>query len=327
MTLQSGWDETETANVVTMIFGYNENGEPRNSAIPIFLDAMFHGDFRVNRPNSRSNALGNKSLEEYSQPFPNYRIRTAVEIGFNTDGQTIPESEYEVQMEDPSELSPITLEGGPDDPDNPFRTTFDYDGSDDYLDANQKGPHTRQQRIDPINGIDGVRGSIILGANDAYLANFKSDGRALSSLLPGAQPGALTLFFLQITSFYAFVDFVFMADGTKLIRVWDASVYPAHALYVGGIKEDQNTFREGIEWTVNGPIETNAAFNIFAAEGNTPGLTPFDRLGSVGYRSSFRDGYGDHPMLVYTEDGANLLASTVENELPNPLFPGSLFPV
>lgn len=58
------------------------------------------------------------------------------------------------------------------------------------------------------------------------------------------------------------------------------SVYPAHALYVGEIKQDQNVFREGIEWTVDGPILANHAFRSFAEDGNQPGATPFDKFGS-----------------------------------------------
>jgi hypothetical protein len=88
MTLQGDWDETETANAITSIFGYNENssegGDERSSAIPWILDDWFHADNRQNPwPSDRENTLGTKSLKEYDDNFPNFRIKTAVEIGFD----------------------------------------------------------------------------------------------------------------------------------------------------------------------------------------------------------------------------------------------------
>lgn len=335
MTLQGDWDETGTANVVTSIFGYNENssetdGYARNSAIPVFLDEWFHGDNRQEPwPNDRSNTLGSKSLEEYSDSFPNFRIKTAVEIGFDTtDGQTI--SDYEVQMEDPnledpSTLSPITLEGGSDEPYNPFRNEFDhyddeYDG--DYHPANAKGPLTTQDTVtvdnDAGDPVDGVRGSIILGGNDPYLVKLKTDAVPLDDVTSEDVPRAVNRYYDEIPSFYAFLDFVFMADGTKLVRVWDVSRYPGHALYVGGQYRDERSFQDGTEWTRDG---IGQAFAAFATESLVPGLTPFGDPGAFGYEESFQLGFGKHPMMIHRQDGTNLLAATVEDELSEPLFP------
>ncbi|MFC6734425.1 hypothetical protein [Haladaptatus sp. DYSN1] len=61
-------------------------------------------------------------------------------------------------------------------------------------------------------------------------------------------------------------DVVVMADGARLVRVWEASVYPAHALYVGGILRDENEFDEGDEWVTQGPFSQHDAFNLFGAE-------------------------------------------------------------
>lgn len=325
MTLQQDWQNEENANVVTSIFGYNENENLRHSAIPWEFDEWFHGDFKVNRPGDLSSALGSKPLEEYAESFPDYRINSVVEIGFDADGQTI--SDYEVQTTDPNDsstsggLSPVTLEGGSDEPANPFRNEYNYDGSKNYLDATVKGPHSKYQKVGPIDGIEGIRGSIILGGSDPYLEKAKKDIESLAGLTSGNVPAVISQFFSHVTTFYSFLDFVFMADGTKLVRVWDASVYPAHALYVGGTKQDQNTFREGIEWTVDGPVLENHAFAQFGIEGNSVGLTPFDQFGSFLYQVNFTDGFGPHPVMIHTTDGASLQASTVENTLEGPLFP------
>jgi hypothetical protein len=336
MTLQGDWDETETANAITSIFGYNENssegGDERSSAIPWILDDWFHADNRQNPwPSDRENTLGTKSLKEYDDNFPNFRIKTAVEIGFDTDdGQSI--SNHEVQMvdenlEDPSTLSPITLEGEPDEPYNPFRNEFDdYDDEyeDDYLPANVKGPSTTKDTVNVENDagdiIEGVRGSIILGGNDPYLVKLKADAVPLDDLTSEDVPRNVDRFYDEIPSFYAFLDFVFMADGTKLARVWDASRYPGHALYVGGEYRDERPFRDGSEWTPRGSVQR--AFTAFAIESQIDGVTPFGDPGYFGYENTFDVfGFGDHPVMTYRESGSSLSASTVENTHSEPLFP------
>ncbi|MFC4451523.1 hypothetical protein [Halorussus aquaticus] len=318
MTLSAGWDKTEKVNVVTAIPGYSENsssgGKPTNSAIPTFFDDWFHGDNRQSLPSAQSSALGSKSLEEYGRTFPNYRVKTSVEIGFDTSGQSIPS--YEVQMAQPSKLAEITLEGGPGES-NPFRSVYDLDGSQNYLPAGKKGPKTTQKTV-TVDGVQGVRGSIIFGGNDTYLSRAKNQGLTLGLLFSGNIPAALVTYFTALPAFYAFVDFAFMADGTKLVRVWDVSYYPAHALYVGGTRRDQTTFREGTEWTRDG---ANDAFDTFAAESLIPGRTPFDTLGSFGYKTGFRSGAGSHPAMDYANPGTTLSIGAVENALSSPLFP------
>lgn len=329
MTLSPGWDETEKVNVITAIPGYSENsssgGKADNSAVPIVFDDWFHGDFRRLFPSDLSSALGSKFLEEYARAFPNYRVKTAVEIGFDTSGRNI--SSYEVQMAEPSESAPITLEGGPGEPANPFRAKeqdsiypdiLDFDGANDYLPSNQKGPKTAQTKV-TVDGVEGVRGSIIFGGNDTYLVTAKNRGIGLPLLLSGNIPAALATFYAALPAFYSFVDFVFMADGTKVVRVWDASYYPAHALYVGGFRRDQTPFDEGEQWTRD---SANSAFYTFAFESVTPGRTPFNNLfGDFLYNRFYMDGAGAHPVMDYTDPGTVLSIDRVESEFSSPLFP------
>lgn len=325
---------TETANVVTTIFGYNENENLRSSAIPWLFDEWFHGDFDTVREQSLSDALGTKTLEEYTDsenPFPDWRINSVVEISFDTpDNQTV--SNPQVQMTDPGDpttpggMAPVTLEGASDEPSNPFRNIVDYDGSQNYLDAIVKGPHTAgPQKVGPIDGVEGYRASIILGGSDPYLQMLKEDGESLGSLLPGVNiPAMISDFMLRVATFYSFLDFVFMADGTKVVRMWDASVYPAHGLYVGGEQVDQNDFDEGDEWVTQGPLEQHDAFNRFGTEASFSPVTPFDRFGSFGYRNAFNLGSGAHPVGDYLETGDSLLATEVRDSLSSPLFPSSI---
>jgi hypothetical protein len=223
-------------------------------------------------------------------------------------------------------MAPVTLEGASDEPSNPFRDTVDYDGSQNYLDAIVKGPHTAgPQKVGPINGVEGYRASLILGGSDPYLQRLKEDGETLGSLLPGVNiPAMISNYMLRVATFYSFLDFVFMADGTKVVRMWDASVYPAHGLYVGGEKVDQNEFEEGDEWVTQGPLEQHDAFNRFGTEASFSPVTPFDRLGSFGYRNAFDYGSGPHPVGLHLESGTSLAAENVQSTLSEPLFPPSI---
>ncbi|MFC6993815.1 hypothetical protein ACFQH3_20110 [Haladaptatus sp. GCM10025707] len=337
MTLPVPWDITEEANVVTSIFGHNENsGDPndptataRNSAIPDFLDEGFHGDDRQSLPSTISTALGSKTLEEYTDPFPNFRINTAVEIGFDTDGRTVLNGEYDAlyddpSMQNPSSVSSITREGGPGES-TLFVTILDsLDGADNFLPANVKGPYTTDELVTVPDGsggtVEGVRASIILGGNDPYIVALK-DGYTLAQLFAGNIPLAVLLFWQNIPSFYAFLDVVVMADGTKVVRVWDASRYPAHALYVGGLWRDERPFREGIEWTRDGPVTQDTAFGEFVLDSRLLGRTPFETFGSLGYGDHFRSGHGDHPLLDFSDPGTILSIETLESTLSKPLFP------
>jgi len=327
--------KTERANVVTTFFGYDENEDLRSSAIPWIFDEWFHGDFDTAREQSLSDALGEKTLEEYTSsenPFPDFRINSVVEMSFDTsDDQTI--SNPTATTTDPEDsttpggLSPVTLEGASDEPENPLRTTYDYDGSQNYLNATAKGPHTAETKV-TVDSIEGYRASLILGGSDPYLEKLKGDVEDLAAFTGADVPAFVGDYFFHVTTFYSFIDFVFMADGTKLVRVWDASVYPAHALYVGGSKEDQNVFREGIEWVKQGSPSEHDAFARFGTEGNALGATPFDQYGSWGYQSFFDEvGSGPHPVMQDSDPGSTLSIDTVESEFSDPLFPNSLAPI
>lgn len=328
--------KTEKANVVTSILGYDENENYRHSAIPVYMDEWFHGDFDTVREQNLSDARGTKTLEEYdssTNPFPDFRINSAIEISFDTsDDQTI--SNPTAEMTDPGDanspgsISPVTLEGGSDEEANPFRNEYDYDGSQNFLNATVKGPHQETEVIGPISGIEGYRASLILGGSDPYIDEAKSRGELYEILNTEADPASAAFIARALTtpSFYSFLDFIFMADGTKLIRAWDTSVYPAHALYVGEDKKDQNPFREGQEWTKDGPLSSQSAFVQFVDEANSPGHTPFDGFGSWRYKQHFdkRHAYGEHPAMIWEDDGTEITAGAVKNALPDPLFPSTL---
>lgn len=302
------------------------------------MDEWFHGDFDTVREQNLSDARGTKTLEEYdssTNPFPDFRINSAIEISFDTsDDQTI--SNPTAEMTDPGDanspgsISPVTLEGGSDEEANPFRNEYDYDGSQNFLNATVKGPHQETEEVGPISGIEGYRASLILGGSDPYIDEAKSRGELYEILDTETDPVSAAFIARGLTtpSFYSFLDFIFMADGTKLIRVWDASVYPAHALYVSEDKKDQNPFREGPlkEWTKDGLLAEQHAFRNFVDEAFSPGYTPFDQWGSWGYKRNFDDflAEGKHPVMTWEDDGTEITADAVKNAIPKPLFPSSI---
>lgn len=88
-------------------------------------------------------------------------------------------------------------------------------------------------------------------------------------------------------------------------------------------QESQNAFAEGIQWTTDANLG-NTAFENFAREGNTVGLTPFDQLGSFGYRNGFMAGVGPHPVGDARANGSTLTIDEVLEARPEPLFPLSI---
>jgi len=300
------------------------------------MDEWFHGDFDTAREQNLSDARGTKTLEEYDSPpnpFPNFRINSAIEISFDTsDDQTISNPTAEMTNPDdansPGSISRVTLEGASDEEANPFRNEYDYDGSEDFLNATVKGPHDEEDPVGPINGIEGYRASLILGGSDPYINEAKSRGELYEILR--TEDNLLRSFLIAYAtatpSFYSFLDFILMADGTKVARVWDASVYPAHALYVGEDKKRQNPFREGQEWTKDGPLNEQNAFTGFVKDAQTVGYTPFDTFGSWRYEANFNEprAYGKHPVMSWGDDGSEITADMVRNALSDPLFPSTL---
>jgi hypothetical protein len=115
-----------------------------------------------------------------------------------------------------------------------------------------------------------------------------------------------------------------MADGTKVVRIWDASAYPAHALYVGGTWVDENEFDEGDEWITQGPASEHKAFTQFSKEAQFPGYTPFDQAGSFLYRRLISAGDSPYPIAEYLESGDSLDADSVTNSESTPQFPPNI---
>jgi hypothetical protein len=127
-----------------------------------------------------------------------------------------------------------------------------------------------------------------------------------------------------------------MADGSTYTRVWDASRYPKHYLYIGNERVDQNEFEEGDEWVVNEEPRENSRFQQTALE-NRDSRTPFNpHIGSAYERNYDRDSNttsppgdrtpeasGPHPVMDYVIPGTVLSKEDLINHeaFVEPHFP------
>lgn len=334
----SGWDKMAKTTAVTAIHGHNENETSTDSAIPWIFDDWFHGDFRISWPENRDDAIRKKdpSLEEYdNNKFPAWRIHADLEIGFNTpDGKTIPSGEWDFTTED-SEQAHITLEENSSDNWNPFRGQLDhYDDNSDIpqsIPGKQETEHQSSKKIsvEANDGtkVDGIRATFIWGGSDKYLHKAKADDE-LNPLLEDNDediPAAISKYLLNIPPFYTFTDFAFMADGTKLVRMWDSSRYPAHGLYLGGTHRDNNDFVEGVHWNTD-TYHGHSAFVEFGVNGNMPGYTPYSEGGSLGYELDWdvKIKTGRQPRGVGKDPGSIMTGNELETKLTQPYFPSSI---
>ncbi len=133
--------------------------------------------------------------------------------------------------------------------------------------------------------------------------------------------GILSDFYIHIPPFYSFLDFVFMADGSKAARIWDASRYPAHGLYVDGIHQGNNKFRRGIDWVPQGPVLAHTAFRKYVQDSLIAQFTPFEKAATIGYKDGFWYGAGNHPVAKHGGPGDHFSESEIMDKSSDPLFP------
>jgi len=89
------------------------------------------------------------------------------------------------------------------------------------------------------------------------------------SLLDEGPIGPSTISELMVAAprSYSFIDFIVLADGRRYVRVWDASPYPSLALYVDGLRRQQDKMGYNPRQRLN---TSNAAFFGWSAGGLTP---------------------------------------------------------
>lgn len=143
---------------------------------------------------------------------------------------------------------------------------------------------------------------------------------------------ALISLIFNLPYFYTFLDVIVMADGSSLVRMVDASVYPRHALYINEAKKGgASNFDKGDEWKPNQKLVSsgnpyvpeltsgNDRFDNMGAESIAVGATPFPHAGLLyQYHYDIGSRTGPHPVLEHAE-GETLNTETLSQQ--NVLFP------
>lgn len=228
-------------------------------------DTGFVGDHRREMPDSLSDALAlEKHVEGVDRTFHPYRFRNSLNVAFATeDGRTVDvESGVEVRVNGDGDLGDRYGERTPDE--LPLRT----DGEKRFVvEEFETGPtYTileedvyRNLQAGPIEAVDGQRYRPVHRVNRYLSLNreeFTRDGETVEGVRASTVWGASNPYTHQIASMddfpvvddftpdnpilYTWVELTVLADGTRLVRVPDASVYPRHAGYLGDTKRATN---------------------------------------------------------------------------------------
>lgn len=347
------------------------------------LDAWFIGDQTAELPDDLKMALDiRRSVPEYpGESFRQYRMKNRLRVSFSTeDNRTISDwSTVDVQTSRDDVDPYILVEGEPGEG-NPLRELIDEapdaEGEDvqrlfDEIEGSEKMraesevfpteslPKSRSTNKVEINGVEGVRVSQIYGGKDTYARLLHEIYWAieLDTSIPGQgvhrfteltdiSKKAVLGFLVNTPTIFTFLDLVVLADGSTSARVWDASYYPRHNLYVNGVKRVQNRFEEGTgtvfdkgvgpvvegDWVPRQHINLER-FIPWVWQANTP-VTPFDPYNPEVYEfmfdsSEFIDDHLDRidylpdlvPVMEYTQSGTELSKAEIESEIDEPLFP------
>lgn len=339
----AGERRSTSATTITLLPGRSEDsangGDALNSAMPDYdgkcLDAWFVADDVTDLPDDlQAVEEMRKHLPEYDVGLRQYRMKNRVELSFATpDGRTVAESSVSHETNADEEPPYVGVEGQPGE-ENVVRDIIERDDLDwfdgrDKLRADVEGKRFESGPVAAeIDGIEGVRASVVLGGSDTYIEIMREKFYELGPVkfleVTGMDVEAVPAFIVQPPNMYTFLELAAMADGTSLARVWDVSRYPKHYLYADGTKRDETEFEPGSrlsggEWRPNENV--NERFGQWSFEEQDL-RTPFAPHTRRGYEEFFDHptAFGDHPAMTHGEDGDELAAETVAVRT-EPLFP------
>lgn len=336
-------DRSTSATTVTMLPGHSENstegGDDLASAMPDYggkcLDAWFVADAVTDLPDDlRTVREMRKHLPEYDEGLRQYRLMNRIELAFSTpDGRNVVESSVELDTNAEQKSSYVGVEGEPGE-ENVVREIIERDDLD-WFDGREKlRADVENKRFESdavsveVGGVEGVRASVLFGGSDTYVEIMREKFYELGPVefleTTGMDAAVVPAFVVQPPTMYTFLELATMADGTTLVRVWDASRYPKHYLYVDGEKRDETEFEEGSrlsggEWRAN--ENANERFGQWVLEEQDL-RSPFSPHTRSGYEQyvDHATSFGPYPAMTHGEDGEKLTASEVALRLP-PLFP------
>jgi hypothetical protein len=336
-------ERSTSATTITLLPGHNEDsegdGDALDSAMPDYdgkcLDAWFVADAVTDLPDDLQEVDEmRKHLPEYDEGLRHYRLKNQLELSFSTDdGRTVVDSSVGFRTNDDEKPPFVGVEGQPGE-ENVVRAILERDDLDwfdgrDKLRADTEGKRFESGAVvEEIDGVEGVRGSVLLGGSDTYVEIMREKFYELGPVefleVTGMDVETVPAFVVQPPNMYTFLELAVMADGTELARIWDASRYPKHYLYVDGWKRDETEFEEGSrlsggEWRQN--ENANERFGQWTLEEQDLRSAFAPRV-TRGYEQylDHATSFGEHPTMTYGRDGEELTAEEVALRT-TPLFP------
>lgn len=328
------------------------------------LDAWFIADQTPRLPRDLSTARSiRKDPAEYDgEEFRQYRVRNHLSVSLpSADGATI--DDWDAVRIDSSEDDPppyVLVEGEPGEdnalrdliedapevPEPEVQRLFDeLEGSEKlratttvYNDCEDGRPASRASNRVEVDGVEGVRVTQVYGGADTYVLLLKEVYDALHDRYDpvtanrkfrrytGVEFEAIPAFLVRPPTMYTFLDLVVTADGARVTRVWDASPYPKHYLYLDGRRVDDTPFEEGegldpVAGTVRDgdwhPREdvNQGPFAQWVAEAHTS-ASPFGPGGPDHY-----EGIQGPPVMRRTESGRRLDGERLRAATATPQYP------
>jgi hypothetical protein len=325
------------ATTLTLLPGHSEDtpgdGHRLDSAMPDYwdksLDAWFVADQVTDLPDDLRDALEmRRMLPEYDEPLRQYRVRNTVDVAFTTpDGRTVIDETVRVRTNAHEPPSYVAIEGQTGE-DNVVRDVVERDDIHWFDDRAKLRADTDRFESgavrETVRSVEGVRASVLTGGRDEFIVRMKEKfdelGPAEFLERTGMDVEAVPAFIVEPPTMYTFLDLVVMADGATLARVWDATPYPKHYLYVDGDKVAETAFEEGEHWEPR--EDTNRRFGQWVME-EQDAQTPFTPEVGVAYERYLDVATVWEPYrgLQYGADGEELSARELSVALPAPQFP------
>ncbi|WP_137284117.1 hypothetical protein [Halorussus salinisoli] len=336
-------ERSTSATTITLLPGGSEDsangGDDLDSAMPDYggksLDAWFVADQVTDLPDDLAEVEEmRKHLPEYDEGLRQYRLKNRIELSFSTrDGQSVVDSSVQFGT-NADEKPPYVGVEGQQGEENVVRDIIERDDLDWFDGKSKLRADVEDKRFESeavreeVDGVEGVRASVVLGGSDTYVEIMREKFYELGPVefleTTGMDVETVPAFVVQPPNMYTFLELAVMADGTTLARVWDASRYPKHYLYVEADKRDETEFEPGSrlsggEWRENENV--NERFGQWTLEEQDL-RSPFSPHTRSGYEQylDHATSFGPHPTMTYGEDGDELAASEVALRLA-PLFP------
>ncbi|WP_246999665.1 hypothetical protein [Halosolutus gelatinilyticus] len=336
-------ERATSATTVTLLPGHSENsaagGDALDSAMPDYggkcLDAWFVADAVTDLPDDLETIREiRKHLPEYDEGLRQYRLANRIELSFATpDGRNVVDSSITLGTNANEKPSYVGVEGE-DGEENVVtdiieRDDLDWFGGETKLRADVENKRFESDAVrEKVEGVEGVRAAVLFGGSDTYIEIMREKFYELGPVefleVTGMDAEAVPAFIVQPPTMYTFLELAAMADGTTLARVWDASPYPKHYLYVDERKRDETAFEEGSrlsggEWRANENANERFGQWVLEEQDLRSPFSPHTRSGYERY-VDHATSVGPFPAMTYGEDGDELTASAVASHLP-PLFP------